>query len=130
MKKVDLLLALDKLEKAYNRLDQAVLIAQDELAKDGVIQRFEFTAELLWKTLKIILEYNKIDASGGPRQCVKLAFRNGLIDDDEILLDMLDDSRSSHIYDEDTSKEIFLRIKEIYLAVIKKIIVRLRDQNQ
>lgn len=121
-------MALKKLEKAFSKLQEAVAIAKDELDKDGVIQRFEFSAELLWKTLKIFLEYNKIDATGGPRQCIKLAFRNGYIEDDEILLDMLDDrNKSSHIYDEKTSDEIFERIKNIYIDVFGKIINKLKE---
>ncbi|GAB4436814.1 MAG: nucleotidyltransferase substrate binding protein [bacterium] len=129
MKKIDVMMALEKLEKAYNRLKEAVEIAKDDLDKDGVIQRFEFSAELLWKTLKILLEYNKVDAEGGPRQCIKLAFRHGYINDDEILLDMLDDrNKSSHIYDEKTSQEIFERIKEVYLNVFDKIISALKSK--
>ena len=127
MKKVEVKLAIKKLEKAFDRLKQAVKIAKDELDKDGVIHRFEFTVELLWKTLKIALEYDKVECYS-PRDCIKKAFRYALIDDDEILLDMIDDrNRSSHIYDEKTSEEIFNRIKEVYVEVIEKI---LKDQKE
>ncbi|MEF3281056.1 MAG: nucleotidyltransferase substrate binding protein [Elusimicrobiota bacterium] len=129
MRKSDVLMALNNLELAYKRLDEAVKIACDELDKDGVIQRFEFTSELLWKTLKIILEYNKIDASGGPKDCIKEAFKYGYIPDDEIILDMLDDrNRSSHIYNEKISNEIFERIKIIYSAGIGEIIRFLKNK--
>ncbi len=126
MKKVEVKLAIKKLEKAFDRLKQAVKIAKDELDKDGVIHRFEFTVELLWKTLKIALEYDKVECYS-PRDCIKKAFRYALIDDDEILLDMIDDrNRSSHIYDEKTSEEIFNRIKEVYVDVIEKILNKLK----
>ncbi len=128
MKKVEVELAIKKLERAFNRLDQAVKIAKDDLDKDGVIQRFEFAAELLWKILKIVLEYNKVECYS-PRDCIKKAFRYALIDDDEIVLDILDDrNRSSHIYDEKTSEEIFKRIKEIYISSIDKIIKNLVEK--
>lgn len=123
MKKSDLLMAIERLKKAHKRLKEAVEVATDDLDKDGVLQRFEFTVELLWKTTKILLEYNKIDASGGPRHCIKEAFRYGYILDDEIILDMLDDrNKSSHIYDDRTSAEIFERIKTIYTTKIEEII--------
>lgn len=123
MKKVDVLLAVEKLKKAYSRLTDAISRVHDDLDKDGVLQRFEFTMELLWKTLKIVLEYNKIDASGGPKHCIKQAFRYGFINDDEIILDMLDDrNRSSHVYDEETSDEIFTNIKEVYVKYIGDLI--------
>lgn len=47
MKKSDVLMALENLKSAHKRLDEAVKIASDDLDKDGVIQRFEFTAGLL-----------------------------------------------------------------------------------
>ena len=128
MKKVDVILAIQNLEKAYLRLKDAALRAKDDLEKDGVIQRFEFTVELLWKTLKRVLEYNKLDCYT-PRDCLKQAFRHGLIEDDEILLDMLDDrNRSSHIYDEEMSEEIFIRIKKVYVKVIEEILEELKKK--
>lgn len=45
--------SLKKLKDAYQRLEEGVKQAKDELDKDGVIQRFEFTFELLWKALKL-----------------------------------------------------------------------------
>ena len=128
MKKVDVILAIQNLEKAYMRLKDAALRAKDDLEKDGVIQRFEFTVELLWKTLKRVLEYNKLDCYT-PRDCLKQAFRHGLIEDDEILLDMLDDrNKSSHIYDEEMSEEIFIRIKKVYVKVIGEILEELKKK--
>lgn len=125
MKKAEIVLALENLEKAYLRLKDAVQRAQDDLDKDGVIQRFEFTVELVWKTLKRVLEYNKLNCYS-PRDCLKQAFRYGFIEDDEIILDMLDDrNRSSHIYDEATSEEIFIRIKKVYVQAIEQILKEL-----
>lgn len=121
MRKVDVLLKIENFEKALNRLKEAVENAEDELDKDGVIQRFEFTVELLWKTLKAILEYKYLQCNS-PRNCIKEAFKAGLIEDDEIILDMLEDrNRSSHIYDNSMSEEIFVRIKEAYLNYLLKL---------
>ncbi len=125
MKKVDVELKLNKLRKAFVRLKEASYRAVDDLDKDGVIQRFEITVELLWKTVKAILEYNKLECFG-PRDCIKVAFRNGLIDDDDIILDMLEDrNASSHIYNEQESERIFVRIRDVYIKSIEKIINRL-----
>lgn len=123
MKKVEVELAIKKLQRAFERLNESVKVAKDELDKDGVIQRFEFTVELLWKTLKIALEYNKILCSS-PRDCVKKAFKYGLIDDDEIVMDMLDD-RNKSSEDEKMSGEIFERIREVYIDTINTLIGKL-----
>lgn len=126
MKKAEVILAIEKLKKAFKRLEDAVKITKgnnDELYKDAVIQRFEFTSELLWKTLKIILDYNSIDTSGGPKMIVKQAFKFGYIPDDEIIFDILEDRNlSPHIYDEKTVNEIFERISEVYVKKISDII--------
>jgi len=101
MKKSDVLLKIQNFEKALRRLNEAIERAEDDLDRDGVIQRFEFTIELLWKTLKAILNYQGIECYS-PRNCIKEAFKAKLIDDDEIILDMLEDRNlSSHIYNEE-----------------------------
>jgi predicted nucleotidyltransferase len=49
--------SLDNLGRALNRLEKGVKQSpEDQLMIDGVIQRFEFTIELFWKTLKRMLE--------------------------------------------------------------------------
>ena len=127
MKKSDVLLKIANFTKALQRLQEAAAIAEDELDKDGVIQRFEFTIEMLWKALKAILAYQGVECYS-PRNCIKEAFKANLIEDDEIILDMLDDRNASlHIYDQRKSQEIFERIQQIYipyltnLALTKKI---------
>lgn len=129
MKKVEVKLAVQNLEKAFDRLKEAVEYARDDLDKDGTIQRFEFVSELLWKTLKISLDYNKLQCRG-PRDCIKLAFKYGYLEDDEIILDMIDDrNESSLIYDEKTSEEIFNRIKNVYVNEIQNIIAVIREKT-
>jgi len=94
----------------------------------GAIQRFEFTVELLWKTLKEILSYNKVECFS-PRDCVKKAFRFGIIEDDEIILDMLDDrNRSSLTYNEEEINKIFERMEKVYTPAIKRIIKGLQER--
>ena len=127
MEKVELLIAIKKFENALTKLEDAVNRVKDDLDRDGAIQRFEFTVELLWKTLKMVLAFNKVECFS-PRDCVKKSFRFGIIEDDEIILDMLDDrNRSSHIYSEEVANEIFNRIKSVYVSSIRKILNSLKE---
>ncbi len=124
MKKADVLMKIQLFENALNKLKESVNECKTELERDGVIQRFEFTVELFWKTLKAILEYQGVECFS-PRNCIKEAFKANIIEDDEIFLDMLEDrSLSSHIYDERTAKEIFNRIKNVYVKVLGKLNLR------
>ncbi|RTZ72029.1 MAG: nucleotidyltransferase [Gammaproteobacteria bacterium] len=127
MKKTDVLLAIERLKQAVARLEDALGRVRDDLDRDGAIQRFEFTVELLWKTLAIQLEYQGITCQS-PRNCIKLAFRHGLIEDDELLLDMIEDrNRSSHVYNEKTAEEIFTRISKLYAKSIRQVLERLES---
>lgn len=120
--------SIQKLENAFIRLKAGVVSSKDELDKDGVIQRFEFTFELLWKALKIFLEYQGIDIKT-PRDSLKEAFRVEIIDDEEIFLDMLEDrNRTSHIYSKEVSEEIFNRIKLHYVKSIEKVLEELKEK--
>ena len=114
--------SLNKLKNANQKLKEGIEQAKDELDKDGVIQRFEFTFELLWKALKIYLEYQGIIVKT-PRDSFVEAFRIDLISDEKIFLDMLEDrNNTSHIYDKETSEKIFNRIKKNYQTEIAKVI--------
>jgi nucleotidyltransferase substrate binding protein (TIGR01987 family) len=112
--------ALKILNTAFMRLKEAAEQAVDELDRDGVIQRFEFTFELLLKTTKVMLEYEGFHCAG-PRSCIKEGARRELLVEGEILLDMLEDrNKTAPIYDEHTAREIFERIRGSYIRVIDR----------
>jgi len=128
MKTENLIYALDKFESAFTKVEQAAGRVVDDLDRHGVIKRFEFTFELLWKTTKIFLEYEGFPCVG-PRSCIKEGVRRELLLEGEVLLDMLEDrNQSSHIYDEHTAEEIFQRIKNKHVQVIGSNINRIREQ--
>lgn len=108
------------LGKALERLNEVILAAKREEDKDYIqdacIQRFEFSIELFWKTLKKILLHEKIDSST-PRDVLSKAYQYGLIDDENIWLQMLDDrNNTSHAYREERAKIIFGNIQK-YLPI-------------
>ncbi len=116
----DINYALEKLKSAFARLKNAVDKTVDDLDRDGVIQRFEFTFELFWKTSKIFLEHEGFGSCKGPRSCIKEGARRGFLTSGEMLLDMLEDrNKTSHIYDEETAKDIFGRIRGKYIKAFE-----------
>ncbi|MBF0164021.1 MAG: nucleotidyltransferase substrate binding protein [Magnetococcales bacterium] len=72
-----------------------------EMEKEGAAQRFEFTFELAWKTLKDYMEYqgmNRVDSA--PRQVIKTATGVGILKDSDIWLEMLlQRNQLAHRYD-------------------------------
>lgn len=98
-----------------------------EYMRDAAIQRFKYTIELFWKTLKKVLHHEKIE-SNTPRDTLSKAFQYKLIDDEEKWLAMLDDrNNTSHAYKEETAKLIFEPIKT-YLPVFIKSYNNLKDK--
>lgn len=93
------------------------------LEKEGVIQRFEFTLELAWKTLKDKMEFdglilNKIS----PRMVLKEAFKNKYVDDIELWLEMINDRNLlSHTYDSDVIMEIVPDIQKKYTPLLSAL---------
>ncbi len=119
--------AFSKLESAFVKLNEGVNTAEDELEKDGVIQRFEFSLELIWKTLKLFLQNSGIEVKT-PKESLKKAFNVGWIKDEKTFLDMLEDrNRTSHIYDKDTSDEILERIKNSYIQAMGQVLKELKN---
>ncbi|WP_045221130.1 nucleotidyltransferase substrate binding protein [Desulfonatronum thioautotrophicum] len=87
--------ALRLLTEAVERIDDL-----DDLGKEGLVQRFEYTFELAWKTIKDFLNAKGVDVRF-PRDVIKRAFSDGIIDDGEAWLDMLDQrNRLAHTYNE------------------------------
>ena len=70
---------LGDFENALSRLNEALTMKSfDELEKDGVIQRFEFTFELAWKTLKDYLEDQGFIDVSSPKKVLRKAFQENL----------------------------------------------------
>jgi len=75
-----------------------------------IVKRFEFTYEMSWKAIKRYLDYTGIGCTV-PRNCFREAFAQGLIDREDIWIDMIEQRNlASHIYDEDEIKEILGKI--------------------
>ena len=96
------------LAKATERLKEALNEEETEIAIDGTLHRFEFTFELAWKTMKDLMEYNGIiESTGSPREVLKNAFQNGIIEEGETWINMMLARNSlSHLYDEEASRKI------------------------
>ena len=66
------------LTTALSRLDLALTQPINEFVRDSSIQRFEFTFELFWKSLKAYAEESGLEAFS-PRDSIRIAFQLGVI---------------------------------------------------
>ncbi|WP_448215744.1 nucleotidyltransferase substrate binding protein [Endozoicomonas sp. 2B-B] len=104
--------ALEALKEAVTLSEQRPL---SRLEQQGLIQGFEFTHELAWKTLKDFLGYRGIQDVTGSRDAVRVAFREGIIINGELWMEMLKSRNlTSHTYREEVANEIAVKILKQY----------------
>lgn len=99
---------LSQFKKAINRLEDVLKQEKNEFMRDSAIQRFEFTFDLVWKTIKTYLEENKGVICKSPKGCFKDAYEQGIIEYDEFWMEMTDArNRTVHTYEEIIAEEIY-----------------------
>lgn len=90
--------------------------------RDGVIQRFEFTTELAWKTTREYLIIQEVNDINTPKNVMKAAFAADVITNAEGWLTILRDRNlTSHIYDENDANEIFNRITTQHIILFDEL---------
>ena len=98
-------------------LEERGLEQMSELEKEGLFQRFEYSYELAWKTMKDYLEeQGTIINPVTPRNVIKEAFSAQIIADGQVWVDMmLHRNLLAHTYDFSKFKEVLDAVVERYL---------------
>jgi nucleotidyltransferase substrate binding protein (TIGR01987 family) len=97
-----------KLEKALSQLKEATSKETlSDLERDGVIQRFEYTIEILWKVSKKVLQDNGITAVA-PKEVIKELANIGWINNPKEFLEFIKmRNETSHSYEELTAQKVY-----------------------
>lgn len=121
----------ENLLKAHAQLTKGLAIAQpSDIEQQGIIQSFEFTFELSWKTMKDFLESKGVDAAF-PRDVIKEAFQAGLVEDGELWLTMLDQRNVlAHTYDKKRADTAVAMIRDRFAPVIHALVERLTQEHE
>jgi nucleotidyltransferase substrate binding protein (TIGR01987 family) len=117
------------LRRAFALYDEGASSATlNRLEKEGLIQRFEYTFELSWKTMKDYLEGRGI-AAAYPRDTIKESFAHGLVEDGDIWMEMLERRNLlSHTYDEKTFQIACGLVCGPFHAAISSLVARLEKE--
>lgn len=107
--------------KALTQLQSAIELSEErtlsQLEQQGLIQAFEYTHELAWKTLKDFLESRGAQALYGSKDATRRAFKAGLIANGSVWMEMIESRNlTSHTYDEETAAAIAAAVIEKYAA--------------
>jgi nucleotidyltransferase substrate binding protein (TIGR01987 family) len=120
-------------KQRFQNFNRAYLLLQDalqqgpevlnQLEKEGAIQRFEYSFELAWKTIKDYLEAGGIDfITITPREVLKVAFAARLFTDGQVWIEMLDHRNLlSHTYNFSSFEKAITAINDRYLPAMKAL---------
>ncbi|MGA2545255.1 MAG: nucleotidyltransferase substrate binding protein [Rectinemataceae bacterium] len=115
--------------RAFALFDEGVKSENlNRLEKEGLIQRFEYTFELSWKTMKDYLEGRGI-ATDYPRETIRESFARGLVEDGEVWMDMLERRNLlSHTYDEKSFETACGLVCGPFHSAIGSLVARLKRE--
>lgn len=111
--------ALENLKKI-----QTVKPPYDTITLTGMVALFEICFEQAWKAMKELLEYSGYSEArmGSPRSILKLAYQAGMIDDEAIWLQAMQDRNDvTPSYNENIALRIINDCKTNYLPIFIKL---------
>ncbi len=131
LKKIRWQQRFQNLTKVFNQLERGLAITHpSDIEQQGIIQSFEFSFELSWKTLKDYLESQGVTCQF-PREVIKKAFQYQIIAEGELWLDMLGRRNLlAHAYDEALAMECYMSIKQDFAPELKKLVQWLQERNE
>ena len=120
-------------EKAYLSLFESQKALEkdkdNDFIRDSLIQRYEYTMELAWKTMKDYLENEGFIDVTSPKTAVRKAFQERMIQDGSAWLKALDDrNKTSHAYDETMAAEVVKSICEYHIRLFRDFYLYLKKE--
>jgi nucleotidyltransferase substrate binding protein (TIGR01987 family) len=121
---------LEDFEKSLRQLERALSVpADDDLIKAGSIQYFEFCFELSWKSIQSLARRQGLTDCLSPKACLRQAFANGWIKNEETWLQMLEArNKMSHTYDMNEALKVYSALK-IFLPELQDLLKSLRETS-
>ena len=117
-------------EKAFIKLKEAVDQKElNELERNGLVQRLEFTLDLSWKVMKDFLEEKGFVFKPSPKDTIRLASESGFIDYAQILIDGLEiRNELSHDYSGEKFEQMEEQLREAVYPAIEKLYLFFQSQ--
>ncbi len=118
-------------EKAFFKLREAAeAVSLNELERNGLVQRFEFTIDLSWKVMKDFLEEKGFNFKPSPKDTIRLAQQNGFIDYAQELIDGFDiRNELSHDYSGEKFETSEKQLRNEIYPALKKLYKFFLDQS-
>jgi nucleotidyltransferase substrate binding protein (TIGR01987 family) len=119
----------EKIDKALLQLKTSVQLKHpSNLERDGIIQRFEYTIELLWKISKRVLAENGIIALT-PREVIRELANIGWIDNPDTFIGLLKlRNETSHSYEEEIAQKAYLEAVK-FVPICESLLKILKEKS-
>ncbi|RGX79332.1 nucleotidyltransferase substrate binding protein [Bacteroides stercorirosoris] len=119
-------------EKVFKRLSRAIEVVKatpdDDLLQSGLVQTYEYTFELAWKTLKDYLTLEGFEVRS-PRETIRQGFQSGYIMNGEDWLQALADRNlTTHIYDDEIIIRVLSDIFERYFFLLQDFYISFKEK--
>jgi nucleotidyltransferase substrate binding protein (TIGR01987 family) len=118
---------LDNFSRAYFLLREGIEELSErktsQLEREGIIQRFEYTWELAWRTISDFLGFEGIVVSPvTPRAVIRAAFEAGVVSRGTDWMSALDDrNKMSHTYNFKAFENVIEQIQANYLSLFEEL---------
>lgn len=103
--------------RALQSLGRALGERPTDIVRDSTIKRFEYSFDIIWKTLKRHLFTSEGLAAASPKSVFREALRVGLLSEREAehAIRMTDDrNKTAHTYDAGDAQEVYRHIRKYY----------------
>ncbi|MBI2602774.1 MAG: nucleotidyltransferase substrate binding protein [Deltaproteobacteria bacterium] len=122
---VSIPLNLSQLKRALESLKKSIDQPKDEFTRDSTIQRFEYSFELSWKTLKRYFSLNQGLDESNVKNLFREAGKQKLIDSIDSWFEYLRARNlTSHTYNENTAEEVYKAACRFFVDA-KELLTRL-----
>lgn len=129
------MLRLETFSKALARLKEIVEMNHDrglnEIERDALIKRYEFTYEMAWKLMMSYEKENGLEQIRGSKDIIREAYRFGLIDNAEAWFDMVElRNKTVHNYDEEMATDAVRNITENYYPLLEGLCEKANEAKE
>ncbi|MFI3212951.1 MAG: HI0074 family nucleotidyltransferase substrate-binding subunit [Eubacteriales bacterium] len=125
---------LDNFKKSYKNLQDIYEYEEpySNIVLTGMVALYEICFEQGWKAMKERLEYDGFDTAktGAPRMIIKLAYKAGMIMDEELWLEaLMSRNNVAHAYNQAIAMDIVEKAKENYVTMFGQLLTELEKQE-
>ena len=117
-------------KSALNTLSMIIDKEETDILRDASIQRFEYSFELAWKTMKYYLKISHGIVANSPKSVFRESYQVDLIDEKltQILLLMTEARNETvHLYNSEQARKIYNSIKNEFFPALVELIEKIKN---